>query len=229
VTDASALSLAPQLYDVHRGVHYDKPRLRGWLHLVTFGCAVVAGAFLVASVHGAARTADAVIYATAVVGLFGTSALYHRGSWSVRAAARLQRLDHVMIVVLIAGSATAPMQVCLGRGWNVVGLTLLWSLAGTAIAFRLVRMSAPERIVGAIYVGLGWVAGAAIPAVWIHSGIAPAMLLLAGGVLYSVGAIGYHRRKPDPLPAVFGYHEVFHVYVTVAAVCHYVAIAFFVL
>jgi hemolysin III len=90
-------------------------------------------------------------------------------------------------------------------------------------------MDAPERLVGAIYVGLGWFAGSAVPAVWIYGGVAPAVLILCGGVLYTAGAVGYHRRRPDPLPGVFGYHEVFHTYVTLAAACQYVAIAGFLL
>jgi hemolysin III len=105
----------------------------------------------------------------------------------------------------------------------------LWSLAAAAVALRLARMNAPERLVGSVYVGLGVAASTAIPAVWVHSGVAPALLLLAGGVLYVVGAVGYHRRSPDPRPSVFGYHEVFHSYVTLAAACHYIAIACFLL
>jgi hemolysin III len=218
-----------QLYDVSRGVAYDKPIWRGWMHLVAFECALVLGTILVLTAHGAWQTADAAVYGGVVAGLFGVSALYHRGRWSPAASARLQRADHVMIVLLIAGSATVPMQVCLPGAWKVVGLVTLWSLALFAIVLRSVRMDAPERLVGAIYIGLGWVAGTAIPAVWIHSGVAPALLLLFGGLLYTAGAVSYHRRRPDPLPAVFGYHEVFHSYVTLAAACHYVAIAVFLL
>jgi hemolysin III len=218
-----------RLYDAGRDLLYVKPLLRGWLHLLSCIAAFVVGAILIASQRGTALTIDSIVYAVAVAGLFGASALYHRGDWSPVAAARLQRVDHVMIVVLIAGSATPPMQICLPGSWNVVGLAVLWSLAATAITVRLVRMTASERLVGAIYIGLGWVAGAAIPFVWIHSGVAAAVLLICGGLLYMVGAIGYHRRRPDPSPSIFGYHEVFHSYVTLAAACQYVAIALFVL
>jgi hemolysin III len=141
----------------------------------------------------------------------------------------LQRLDHTMIVLLIAGSATTPIQVCLPGAWKAIGLISLWSLAAAAIAVRLLWMNAPERVAGAIYIGLGWAAGVPIPAVWIHAGVAPAVLLLFGGLLYTVGAISYHRRRPNPAPLVFGYHEVFHAYVTLAAACQYVAIAVFLL
>jgi hemolysin III len=220
---------AARLYDADRGVAYQKPRWRGWMHLVAFECALVLGTVIVVSARGPARTVDASIYAVAVAALFGTSALYHRGHWGPRATARLQRADHLMIVLLIAGSATPPMQICLPAAWKAIGLIGLWTLALAAIAVRQLWMDAPERIVGALYVGLGWVAGSAVPAVWIHSGVAPALLLVSGGVLYTVGAIGYHRRRPSPAPLVFGYHEVFHLYVTCAAACQYAAIALFLL
>lgn len=230
--NAEPVALSPTgstLYDVARGVAYDKPRLRGWLHLASFEIALVLGTIIIVTSHGAWEIADATIYGVAVAGLFGASALYHRGRWGPRASARLQRLDHLMIVLLIAGSATPAMQVCLSGAWRIAGLVGLWSLAFAAIAVRQLWMDAPERVAGAIYVGLGWVAGSAIPAVWIHSGVAPAVLLISGGVLYTVGAISYHRRSPDPRPAVFGYHEVFHTYVTLAAACQYVAIGVFLL
>jgi hemolysin III len=218
-----------RLYDSSRATYYDKPRLRGWLHLISFECALVLGTLLIATAQGFAQTAVATVYATVVAGLFGTSALYHRGRWGPTATARLQRLDHLMILLLIAGTATVPMQVCLPGVWKAVGLTALWTLTGVAIGVRLMWMNAPERVAGAIYLGLGWVAGAAIPAVWTHSGVAPALLLVGGGLLYTVGALAYYYRKPDPRPAVFGYHEVFHLFVTLAAAAQYVAIAVFLL
>jgi hemolysin III len=105
---------------------------------------------------------------------------------------------------------------------------LLWALTLTAAAVHLVWMSAPEVVVGAVFVGLGWVAALALPGVWIHAGVAPAVLVLAGGLLYMAGAISYHRRRPDPYPSVFGYHEVFHAYVCAAATCQFVAISLFI-
>jgi hemolysin III len=230
--NAETVAITPssaRLYDVARGVAYSKPRWRGLMHLIAFECALVLGTIIVVTASGTAQTVDASIYAGTVAALFGTSALYHRGRWGPRVLARLQRADHLMIVLLIAGSATTPIQVCLPEAWKAAGLTGLWSLALAAIAVRQLWMNAPERIVGAIYVGLGWAAGGTVPAVWIHAGVAPALLLLCGGVLYSVGATCYHRRRPDPAPLVFGYHEVFHLYVTCAAACQYIAIAVFLL
>ena len=220
---------ATRLYDRTRDRAYPKPRLRGWLHVGSFAAATVLGVLLLQRVHGTAHAIDAAVFATAVTALFGTSALYHVGHWVGAASLRLQRLDHLMIILLIAGTATVPIQVSVPRPWNAAGLIVLWTMAATAIGFRLARTAAPERLVGAIYLGLGWVAGAAIPFVWMHDGVAPGVLSIAGGVLYSLGALGYHRRAPDPFPAVFGYHEVFHTYVTAAAACHYVAIACFLL
>ncbi len=221
--------ISTELFDAQRAVHYDRPRLRGWLHLVCFEASLVIGTLLVVAAQGSLQVTAAAVYAAAVAGLFGTSALYHRGTWRPLAARRMQRLDQLMIVVLIAGTATPPMAIALDGTWRVVGLSALWTLSAAAIVLRVTRLSASERLVGTLYVALGWLAGAAVPTVWIRYGIAPALLLVIGGVLYTVGAVGYHRRRPDPVPAIFGYHEVFHVYVSAAAACHYVAIACFLL
>ena len=216
-----------RLYDARRDHYYVKPLLRGWVHALSFVAAVVLGALLILDAAREALSFVAAVYAASVAGLFGASAVYHRGGWTAAVSMRLQRLDHTMIIVLIAGTATPPMALCLAGSLRVAALVSLWSLAGAAILVRLIWMSAPEKLVGSIYVGLGWVAGSALPAVWTRSGVGPALLLLAGGVLYTVGALGYHRRFPDPRPSVFGYHEVFHVYVSLAAACQYIAIGCF--
>jgi hemolysin III len=219
----------PRLYDARRGVHYEKPVLRGWAHAFSFVAAVVIGTLLILDARDGMQAVVASVYAASVVGLFGASALYHRGRWVPAVAARLQRLDHTMIVTLIAGTATPPMALCLTGPLRITGLVSLWSLTAAAVAIRLAWMSAPEKLVGSIYLGLGWLSGLAIPGVWVRDGVAPAALLIAGGLLYTLGAIGYHRRSPDPYPSVFGYHEVFHAYVTAAAACQYVAIGCFIL
>ncbi|MDT4932687.1 MAG: hemolysin, partial [Pseudonocardiales bacterium] len=158
---------------------------------------------------------------------FGASALYHRGNWGQCWMARLQRLDHTMIFVLIAGTATPAFLVAAPGAYGVAGLIVLWTLTAVAMAMHLVWMNAPERLVGATFVGLGCVAGLALPAVWLNAGVVPAVLMLVGGLLYTAGAVSYHHRRPDPAPAVFGYHEVFHAYVCLAAACQYVAIGVF--
>ncbi len=226
--DAPAAGAA-RLYDARRGVLYVKPRFRGWAHLVCFEASLVLGTVLIATAQGAAQTAVAAVYAGSVAGMFGASSLYHRGNWGPVAAAWLQRLDHLMIFLVIAGTATPPLATCLPARWALPALVALWALTLAAAAVRLVRMRAPEWLAGGVFIGLGCAAGAALPAVWLAAGVAPAALLLAGGLLYTAGALGYHCRRPDPRPAVFGYHEVFHLLVCVAAACQYVAIACFLL
>jgi hemolysin III len=224
-TGATGPLRAGQHYDARRGVCYEKPVLRGWQHLVWFGASLVGGTLLLARAHGAVRITAAAIYAASVSGLFGVSALYHRGNWTATWRRRLQRLDHVMIFFLIAGTATPAFLLATRGALGLASLVVLWTLTLTAAAIHLAWMSAPEVVVGAAFIGLGWAAGLALPGVWIHAGAAPGALLLAGGLLYTAGAISYHRRWPDPWPAVFGYHEVFHACICGAATCQYAAIA----
>ena len=141
---------------------------------------------------------------------------------------RLQRLDHAMIFFLIAGTATPAFLLAMRGAFGLACLIVMWSLTLTAGAVHMARMVLPERLVGAMFLGLGWVAGLALPGVWIHAGAAAGALMLAGGLLYTAGAISYHRRRPDPYPSVFGYHEVFHAYVCAAATCQFIAIALFI-
>ena len=145
--------------------------------------------------------------------MFGISALYHRGIWSASWRQRLQRLDHAMIFFLIAGTATPALLLAVRGTFGLVCLIVMWALTATAAAVRMARMSTPELIAGAMFVGLGWLAGLTLPWVWAHAGVAPALLMLAGGLLYTAGALSYDRRWPDPIPSVFGYHEVFHAFV----------------
>jgi hemolysin III len=219
---------ADALYDARRGVFYAKPLLRGWLHLFWFEASLVVGTLLLVRAHGPARIAAIAIYAASVSALFGVSALYHRGNWTAAWSRRLQRADHAMIFFLIAGTATPAFLLATPGGLGLAGLIALWTLTLAGAVLHLMWMHAPERLVGAIFLGLGWVAGLALPGVWINVGVVPATLMIAGGLLYTAGAISYHRRRPDPRPAVFGYHEVFHAFVCAAAACQYVAIAVFI-
>jgi hemolysin III len=205
-----------------------KPLLRGWLHLVAFEASLVLGTLAVARAHGGVRIAALAVFAASVSAMFGASALYHRGNWAGAWHRRLQRLDHAMIFLLIAGTATPAFLIATHGAARVAGLIAIWSLTLAGATIRMAWMSAPELVAGGTFVGLGWAAGLALPAVWLHSGAAAGALLLAGGLLYTAGALSYHRRRPNPYPAVFGYHEVFHVYVCAAAACHYTAIALFI-
>jgi hemolysin III len=218
---------AGALYDSRRGVWYVKPALRGWLHLLWFEASLVLGTLLVARAHGAVRITALAIYAVSVSAMFGISALYHRGNWGAVWNRRLQRLDHAMIFLLIAGTATPAFLLAASGTFRLACLVIMWTLTVTAAVVRLAWMSAPELAAGSTFVGLGWVAVLALPGVWTRAGVAAGLLMLAGGLLYTAGALCYHRRRPDPYPAVFGYHEVFHAYVCAAAACQYVAIALF--
>ena len=212
------------LYDARRGVYYARPVLRGWLHLLCFGASLAGGAVLLARAHGAAQITAAAVYSASLSALFGTSALYHRGTWTAAWRQRLQRLDQAMIFFLIAGTATPAFLLSAPGGFGLACLTMMWALTLTAVAIRLAWPSAPELAAGAVFIGLGCAGGLALPWVWIHAGAGSGVLLLAGGLLYIAGALSYHRRWPDPYPSVFGYHEVFHVYVCAAAACQYAAI-----
>jgi hemolysin III len=216
---------AGALYDARRDLYYAKPVLRGWLNLLWFAASLAGGTLLLARAHGATRITAITIYAASVSALFGISALYHRGNWAAAWKRRLQRLDHAMIFFLIAGTATPAFLLATPGALGLICLIVLWVLTLTAAAIHLAWMNTPEPVVGATFIGLGWAAAVALPGVWIHAGAAAGALMLAGGLLYTTGAISYHRRWPDPYPSVFGYHEVFHACVCAAATCQYVAIA----
>ena len=219
--------LAGTQYDSRRGIYYVKPVLRGWLHLAWFAASLVAGTVLVARAHGAVPITALAIYAASVSAMFGVSALYHRGTWTTAWNRRLQRLDHAMIFLLIAGTATPAFLLATSGTFRLACLIIMWALTAAAAALRLAWMSAPELVAGSTFVGLGWVAVLALPGVWAHAGAAAGTLMVSGGLLYTAGALAYHRRRPDPYPAVFGYHEVFHALVCAAAACQYAAIALF--
>jgi hemolysin III len=214
-----------RFFDARRGVYFDKPRLRGWMHLIWFVMSLVAGVLLLARARGDVRFGAGVVYATSVSALFGASALYHRGTWTLTWRRRLQRLDHMMIFFLIAGTATPAFLIAMHGTFGVSCLIVLWVFAVTACAVHMAWMNAPELLVGGMFVGLGWMGGLAIPGVWMHGGAWPGFLVLAGGLLYTTGALCYRRRRPNPVPSVFGYHEVFHTFVCAAAACQYVAMA----
>jgi len=213
------------LYDSRRGIHYEKPLLRGWLHLVWFEASLIAGTLLVVATRGGTERIGVAIYAGCLSGLFGVSALYHRGNWGPVAMRMLQRADHVMIFLLIAGTATPVFLLAVPGTYGRVCLIVLWSLTAVATGAHLTRMRAPEWLVGGAFVGIGAANALALPALWTNVGVVVTLLVIAGGLLYITGAVAYHHRRPDPSPSVFGYHEVFHAFVCVAATCHFVAIA----
>jgi hemolysin III len=199
-----------------------RPSWRGWIHAVTAPVALVAGIVLVSLAHGAeAKWASAVFALTSLL-LFGNSALYHRIAWSPPVKRTLKRIDHANIFLLIAGTYTPISLLALPPGPGLTLLVAVWSGALLGIAFRVFWIGAPRWLYVPIYVGLGWAAIVDFPALWSAN---PAMmtLVVAGGVLYTVGALVYGLKRPDPFPRHFGFHEIFHTCTVLAFLCHWTA------
>lgn len=207
----------------------ERPRLRGVLHEAAFFVALVAGILLVKYSNGPRASAAAAVFAGSVVAMLGASALYHRVTWSVRARPWMRRLDHAGIYLLIAGTYTPVGLLTLRGMMRDVVLGVVWAGAGAAIVLKFVWVAAPKWLSAVIGITLGWVGVAAMPQIAHYAGTTAVVLLAIGGIAYTAGAIVYARRRPDPVPTVFGYHEVFHALTLVAVTCQYVAIAFFVL
>jgi hemolysin III len=206
-----------------------KPRLRGVSHQWAFFVSLVLGLGLVLAATGGREIAATAIYAASVAALLGTSALYHRVDW-VRESARrwMRRADHSMIFVLIAGTYTPFSLLVLEGAMATAILIAIWSGAAAGIVLQLAWVDAPEWLQALVYVMLGWVALAALPGLISGIGLFATLLLAAGGLLYTVGALVYALKRPDPAPTVFGYHEIFHVFVLVAATLQYAVIAVYV-
>jgi hemolysin III len=206
-----------------------KPRLRGLLHQYAFFASVPALVVLLLAARTDRATLAAAVYGSSLVALFGVSALYHRVTWSVRARRWMGRLDHAMISVLIAGTFTPIALLVLTGTLASVSLAMVWGGALVGVLLHLLWIDAPKWLSAVVYVALGWSGVAAMPQLLAQAGVTPTVLLALGGVLYSAGAAVYAFRRPDPAPAVFGYHEVFHALVVVAAMSHYAAVAVFVM
>jgi hemolysin III len=206
-----------------------KPRLRGVLHQAAFSVALVVGALLVIFAHGTRASLAAAVFAGSVAAMLGTSALYHRITWSPRVRPWMRRLDHAGIYLLIAGSYTPVGLLTLSGRMRTVVLTVVWAGAALAIALKFAWVAAPKWLSVVIAIALGWIGVVAMPQIWKDAGPVAVALLSAGGLAYTAGAIVYARRRPEPVPEVFGYHELFHALTIVAVACQYVAIAFFVI
>jgi hemolysin III len=206
-----------------------KPRLRGVLHQYAFVVALLVGTLLVVTAPGARSKVAAAVYAVSIALMLGVSALYHRGEWSVAVTRTLRRLDHTTIFVAIAGTYT-PVALLALHGW-VAGVLLatVWAgaLFGAMLEWSPVRV--PRALSTSVYVAVGWVAVIALPALWSTLGVLAFVGMLAGGLLYSLGAAVYARKWPDPVPHLFGFHEVFHAFVVAAVAMHAAVIAFVVL
>ncbi|MHA6511063.1 PAQR family membrane homeostasis protein TrhA [Tessaracoccus sp. Z1128] len=201
-----------------------KPKLRGWLHLGMAPVAFLIG--LTFTVFAPTLTAriGCGIYTLAAVQLFGTSAAYHRGTWSSRTNALFRRIDHSNIFVFIAGTYTPLALTLLEGSSRVTLLALIWSVALLGVLFRILWLGAPRWLYTFLYVAMGWAAMGWLAQLWASGGPAVVLLVLAGGLVYSLGAVAYATKRPQLSPAWFGFHEVFHACTIIAALLHAVAI-----
>ena len=198
-----------------------KPLLRGRLHEVAFFLAVPAGVVLVSIAPTARARFAAIVFALSLAGLYGTSTLYHRLPWSPRSLRWMKRLDHSMIFVLIEGTYT-PLALLVLRGpWRITVLSIVWGGAAVGILLKLLRIDGLAALTGALYIALGWFAIVVTPEIVHGISAAATGLLFTGGVLYTGGAIVLARNRPDPVPTVYGYHEIWHTCVIAASACHY--------
>ncbi len=207
-----------------------KPRLRGVSHEWAFFISLVLGAALIIAAKTPQATLAVAIYAVSLSALLGTSALYHRVNWKRPDVRRwMRRLDHSMIFFLIAGTYTPFALLVLDGPLADAILVVVWVGAIAGAVVETVWIDHPKWVAALIYMSLGWVAVAAFPQLWVDMGVTGTMLVATGGLLYTAGAIVYATQRPNPSPRIFGYHEVFHALVILAAAAHFAAIAFFAL
>ena len=202
----------------------EKPLLRGFLHQLAFFAAIPAAILLLVTARPMAGRIAGGIYGLSLIALFGTSAAYHRLKWTERGRARMRRLDHSMIYVLIAGTYVPFGILVLRAPWSIVVLGLV---GGGAIAGILIQIFAFDRLrvlSSALYILLGWAVLLAAPQIVRGLRVSALVALVVGGLLYTGGAIVLATKRPNPSPRVFGYHEVFHLSTVIAAVCHYAAV-----
>src|SRR5690242_1456827 len=207
-----------------------KPKLRGVSHEWAFFLSLGFGTALIILAETSKATLAVAIYAVSLSALFGTSALYHRVNWS-RPSVRqwMRRLDHSMIFFLIAGTYTPFALLVLNGTLAMAILAVVWIGAIAGAIVEMIWIDHPKWASALIYLSLGWVAVAAFPELWTSMGPGGTLLVAAGGLLYTAGAVVYAIQRPNPNPAIFGYHEVFHLFVIAAAIAHFSAVAFFAL
>jgi hemolysin III len=201
------------------------PKLRGRLHQVAFFLSIPAGIALVGFARAAAARVAAVVFAATLTGLYGVSAAYHVGQWSAGARRLMKHLDHSMIFVFIAGTYTPVTLLALRPALGITLLVLAWSGAAIGVLVTVLRLERWHALGFVMYLGLGWLAVVATPQLAHALTTLELALLVLGGVLYTVGAVVLARKRPDPHPAVFGYHEVWHTFVVGANACHFALVA----
>ena len=202
-----------------------RPALRGWLHLVSFVVTLVAGPLLVAHAHTDGARAALTVYVVSLAALFGVSAAFHRIRWTPVGRRRLRRADHATIFLAIAGTYTAVAGLTV-HGWaQILVLCLVWFGGAIGVTVRQVWLDAPKWAIAVPYIVAGWSALAIIPQLLRGLGGVGFGLILAGGACYTIGAVCYAMKRPNPVPGVFGYHEVFHALTVMGATFHFIAIA----
>ncbi|MGB2953646.1 MAG: hemolysin III family protein [Gaiellaceae bacterium] len=205
-----------------------KPRLRGVFHELGFFAALGLGVAVVLTAEPGRARAAALVFSGCVASCFGASALYHRPMWKPTVRAWLGRLDHAGVYLLIAGTYTPFGLLVMSTAWAVPVLSVVWSGTLAAIVLKLFWVRMPKWLSAGIAVALGWVGAVAFSQL-LRLQVFGLLLVISGGLLYTAGAVIYARRRPDPVPHVFGYHELFHALTLAAAGCQYASIAFFVL
>lgn len=201
-----------------------KPRLRGWLHAATVPLLTAGIIVLVCLAPSAGAKASLAIYLACAILLFGNSATYHIGNWNPLTKSILRRIDHSNIYLFVAGTYTPLSVMLLSGASRITILAVIWGLAGAGVLFRVLWLSAPRWLYTAMFVVMGWAAVWWMPSFWRDGGPAIVILVLVGGVIYSLGALIYSRKWPNPSPTWFGFHEVFHSCTVVAAFCHWTAV-----
>ncbi|WP_329302715.1 hemolysin III family protein [Streptomyces sp. NBC_00659] len=201
-----------------------EPRMRGWLHAGVFPLSLAGGIVLIAVSRSAAAVAACSVYAVSACLLFGTSAVYHCGTWGPRGEAALRRLDHANIFLIIAGTCTPLAVLLIPSDQRSVLLWIVWTGALADIAFRVLWVTAPRWLYTPCYLALGWAPVRYLPGFLHTGGAAVLALIVAGGLLYSAGAVVYALKRPDPSPDWFGFHEIFHALTVAAFTAHYTAI-----
>jgi hemolysin III len=200
-----------------------KPTWRGWIHTGVLPLAIAGGIVLIVVADGlVAKVAAAVFFAGSVL-LFGTSAIYHRFNWSPKVKLALKRFDHANIFLLIAGSYTPITLLALPQNKGLILIIAIWAVALMGIGFRVFWISAPRWLYVVIYIAMGWAAVVYLPE-FLEANLAMMLLILIGGLLYTLGAVFYAMKRPNPFPGHFGFHEIFHTFTVLAFMCHWVAV-----
>jgi hemolysin III len=200
-----------------------KPTWRGWIHTGVLPIAIAGGIVLVVLADGlTAKIAASVFFASSIL-LFGTSAIYHRFNWKPKAKKALKRFDHANIFLLIAGSYTPITLLALPQEKGLLLIVAIWATALLGIGFRVFWLGAPRWLYVIIYIVMGWAAVVFLPD-FVAVNLAMMVLILAGGLMYTIGAVFYALKKPNPVPGHFGFHEIFHSFTVLAFLCHWTAV-----